>query len=197
MARWVIANDVPSGVATDKPTGTVAPLMRALKADPARQAAGVFVADALEGLWRNDHRTISSVYATAGTLIWAFVDPNVATATAKDGDLIDPDLFLNGTGTLYVCLPLTDEGRLRPVLGGALVCVVAAVYEHHHMARRELPRGEALLIHGNLPPAHVRPLRWRRRQGGPVVGTRWRGLSGLSPKCSTRRDGGEEERTDP
>ncbi len=144
VVRWVIATDVP----TETAPATLPPLMRALRADPdpARQAAGVFVADALEGLWRNDHRTISSVYATARTLIWAFVDPNVAAATGRGGDLIDPDIFLAGTGTLYVCLPLTDEGRLRPVLGGALAAVVAAVYDHHHRAGRELDRRLLLVI---------------------------------------------------
>jgi type IV secretion system protein VirD4 len=125
VVRWVVVSDIPSEAAP----GTVAPLMRALKADsdPARQAAGVFVADALEGLWRNDHRTISSVYATARSLVWAFVDPTVAAAT------------------LYVCLPLIDEGRLRPVLGGALAAVVAAVYDHH-MAGRDLDRRLLLVI---------------------------------------------------
>ncbi|MHB1912827.1 MAG: type IV secretory system conjugative DNA transfer family protein, partial [Acidimicrobiales bacterium] len=144
VVRWVIATDVP----TDKVPGTLPPLMRALRVDPdpARQAAGVFITDALEGLWRNDHRTISSVYATARTLIWAFVDPNVAAATGRGEDLIDPDIFLAGTGTLYVCLPLTDEGRLRPVLGGALAAVVAAVYDHHHRAGRELDRRLLLVI---------------------------------------------------
>jgi type IV secretion system protein VirD4 len=143
VVRWIVSTDVPN----DSAPGCVAPLMRPLKSDahPVRQASGIFVTDALEGLWRNDHRTISSVYATARTLLWAFVDPNVAAATAREGDLIDPGIFLNGAGPLYVCLPLTDEGRRRPVLGGSLAAVVASVYDHH-MAGRDLERRLLLVI---------------------------------------------------
>ena len=67
IVRWVVSTDMP----TDNFVGEVQPLMRALKADgdPERKEAGEFAATVLEGLWRNDHRTVSSVYATARTMV--------------------------------------------------------------------------------------------------------------------------------
>lgn len=67
VVRWVLSTDLPS----ENFVGEVAPLLRALKTDgdPERKAAGQFSAMVLEGLWRNDHRTVSSVYATARTIV--------------------------------------------------------------------------------------------------------------------------------
>ncbi|MHB1910929.1 MAG: hypothetical protein ACYCTI_02610 [Acidimicrobiales bacterium] len=70
--------------------GKVAPLYRALRedADPLRRAAGIFAADVLEGLWRNDHRTISSVYATARTLVWCWAGSQIDAAYGRDAQAI-------------------------------------------------------------------------------------------------------------
>ncbi|MHB1911738.1 MAG: type IV secretory system conjugative DNA transfer family protein [Acidimicrobiales bacterium] len=109
VVGWVVSLDMPS----EASPGKVAPLYRALRedADPLRRAAGVFAADVLEGLWRNDHRTISSVYATARTLVWPWADPIVA-ASAKDKP-IDPGRHRRAAGhRLAVGVP--DRRRLWP-----------------------------------------------------------------------------------
>jgi type IV secretion system protein VirD4 len=127
VTRWVLATDMPAGDFV----GEVAPLLRALKADADRErkAVGEFAATVLEGLWRNDHRTVSSVYATARTLVWPWVDPVVAAATG--GCSIEPAELLDNNGSLYVCIPLADQNRLRPVLGGLLNDVIGVAYERY------------------------------------------------------------------
>ena len=109
--------------------GEVQPLMRALKADgdADRKEAGEFAATVLEGLWRNDHRTVSSVYATARTMVWPWIDPLVAQSTADC--TLDLDWLLEKNNTLYVCIPLNDQHRLRPVLGGLLNDLVGQAFE--------------------------------------------------------------------
>jgi len=98
----------------------------------------------LEGLWRNDHRTISSVYATARTLVWPWADPIVA-ASAKDKP-IDPGELLDESATLYVCVPQSDQNRLRPVLGGVLNYVVAGAYARYLRTGRPLDPPLLLVI---------------------------------------------------
>lgn len=116
VVRWIVATDMP----TDNAPGEVAPILRALRADgdPARKQAGEFGALVIEGLWRNDPRTVSSVYATARTIVWPWIDPLVAEATKAC--TVDLDWLLDGPNTLYICVPVKDQHRLRPVLGGLL-----------------------------------------------------------------------------
>ncbi len=87
IVGWVVGTHMP----IEKNVGQTQPLMRALKADgdPERKAAGEFASLVLEGLWRNDHRTVSGVYATARTMVWPWIDPLVAKATS--GCTIDLD----------------------------------------------------------------------------------------------------------
>ncbi len=125
IVQWVVGNDMP----VDGSVGQVQPLMRALKADgeQSRKKAGEFSTTVLEGLWRNDHRTVSSVYATARTMVWPWIDPLVAEATTNC--TIDLDWLLEKNNTLYVCIPLNDQHRLRPVLGGLLNDLVGQAFE--------------------------------------------------------------------
>ncbi len=140
VVRWVVSTDMP----VEGYVGEVPPLLRALKneIDPDRQAAGKWAAEVLEGLWRNDHRTVSSVYATARTMVWPWVDPKVAQVTASCG--INLDWLLAGNNTLYVCMPLNDEDRLRPVLGGLLNDLVGQAFERH--VRTNKPLDPPLLL---------------------------------------------------
>src|SRR3546814_20613291 len=80
VVRWVLSTDMP----VEGFVGEVPPLIRALKADaePARKAAGQFASMVLEGLWRNDARPVSSVYAPTRTLVWPLFHP-LATPSAQ------------------------------------------------------------------------------------------------------------------
>jgi type IV secretion system protein VirD4 len=140
VVRWVVSVDTP----TDGVAGEVAPLLRALRsdADPQRKVVAAFVAQSLEGLWRNDHRTVSSVYTTARTVVWPWVNPLVA-ATAAD-TTISTEWLLSGAHSLYVAIPLADQDRLRPVLGGLLNDLVAQVFDR--FVRTNRPLDPPLLI---------------------------------------------------
>jgi len=134
VVRWVVSVDTP----TDGAAGEVAPLLRALQsdADPDRQAAAAFAAQTLEGLWRNDHRTVSSVYTTARTVVWPWVNPVVANTATET--TVTADWLLSGANSLYVAIPLADQERLRPVIGGLLNDLVAQVYDRFIRTNRPL-----------------------------------------------------------
>lgn len=140
VVRWVLSTDMP----VEGFVGEVPPLIRALKADadPSRKEAGQFASMVLEGLWRNDARTVSSVYATARTMVWPWVDPLVTAASA--GSTIDLDWLMSGPNTLYVCAPVADQHRLRPVLGGMLNDLVGQAFERY--VRTNQPLDPPLLI---------------------------------------------------
>ncbi|HEV2811111.1 MAG TPA: type IV secretory system conjugative DNA transfer family protein [Acidimicrobiales bacterium] len=142
VVRWVVGTDVPGeGFA-----GEVQPLVRALKGDgeAQRKEAGRFATTVLEGLWRNDHRTVSSVYATGRTMVWPWIDPLVARSTASC--TIDLDWLLEKNNTLYVCIPLNDQHRLRPVLGGLLNDLVGQAFEHFVQTNKPLDPPLLLVI---------------------------------------------------
>ncbi len=140
IVGWVVGTDVPG----ENFVGEVQPLMRALKADgdPGHKEAWKFATTVLEGLWRNDHRTVSSVYATARTMVWPWIDPLVARSTASC--TIDLDWLLEKNNTLYVCIPLNDQHRLRPVLGGLLNDLVGQAFER--FVRTNKPLDPPLLL---------------------------------------------------
>jgi type IV secretion system protein VirD4 len=140
VVRWIVATDMP----TDDAPGEVAPLLRALRADgdPVRKQAGEFGALVIEGLWRNDPRTVSSVYATARTIVWPWIDPLVAEATK--GCTIDLQWLLDGSNTLYICVPIKDQHRLRPVLGGLLNDLMNQAFDR--FVRANEPLDPALLV---------------------------------------------------
>lgn len=140
VVRWIVATDMP----TDNAPGEVAPILRALRADgdPVRKQAGEFGALVIEGLWRNDPRTVSSVYATARTIVWPWIDPLVAEATKAC--TVDLNWLLNGPNTLYICVPVKDQHRLRPVLGGLLNDLMSQAFDRF-VATNE-PIDPALLV---------------------------------------------------
>ena len=74
--------------------------------------------------------------------MWPWVDPKVAEVTASCS--INLDWLLAGNNTLYVCMPLNDEDRLRPVLGGLLNDLVGQAFERH--VRTNKPLDPPLLL---------------------------------------------------
>ncbi|MGI8948842.1 MAG: type IV secretory system conjugative DNA transfer family protein, partial [Ornithinimicrobium sp.] len=140
IVRWVVGTDMPG----EGFVGEVQPLVRALKGDgdAGPKEAGEFATTVLEGLWRNDHRTVSSVYATARTMVWPWIDPLVARSTASC--TIDLDWLLEKNNTLYVCIPLNDQHRLRPVFGGLLNDLVGQAFER--FVRTNQPLDPPLLL---------------------------------------------------
>ena len=87
-------------------------------------------------------RVRSSVFTTAETVLQAYEDPMVLdSAMAPE---ITPDRLLDGgAGTLYICAPLHEQDRLRPVLSALVAQVLHVAYER--AARRGRPLERPLL----------------------------------------------------
>jgi type IV secretion system protein VirD4 len=93
------------------------------------QAAGVEAAiAAAEASWGREQRTRSSVFTTAETILAAFADPAVATS-AEQAD-IQPEQLLDGDAhSLYICAPLHEQDRLRPLFTALVQHVLVTAYE--------------------------------------------------------------------
>lgn len=93
------------------------------------QATGVEAAiAAAEATWRREERTRSSVFTTAETILAAFSDPAVATS-AEQADIALERLLDGGTHTLYICAPLHEQERLRPLFTALVQHVLVTAYE--------------------------------------------------------------------
>lgn len=109
--------------------------------------------DALYAIWTLDQRTRASAYATTQTLLGAWTDPGVA--SASEYEELDLAWLLRGANTLYICAPLHHQQRLAPVFGGLLGDLVNQAYEH--VNRTNTPLRPTLLV---LDEAANTPMRW-------------------------------------
>ena len=124
VVKWVLELDRPDD---DGGNGTLAPLVRLLTdhedettASEARQVQGW-----LQGQWKTDPRTTSSVYATARDAVWPWANPKIA-ATADTCD-VTLDWLLEKANTLYVCAPLGNN-RLGLVFAALLQDLVEQAF---------------------------------------------------------------------
>jgi type IV secretory pathway TraG/TraD family ATPase VirD4 len=144
--------------------------------DPGHMEARRFATTVLEGLWRNDQRTVSSVYATARTMVWPWIDPLVARSTASC--TINIDWLLKKNNTLHVCIPLSDQHRLRPVLGELLNDLVGQAFERFVRTNKPLEPPLLLVID---EAATLRPDQlpsWAALSGfGVRLVTAWRSIA--------------------
>lgn len=93
-----------------------------LEAEGVREALAAAAAS-----WKREDRAKSSVYTTTETVLSAFADPVVA-ASAEVCDII-PEQLLDGPNTLYICSPLHEQARLRPLFTSLVQHVLAVAYE--------------------------------------------------------------------
>ena len=85
--------------------------------------------DALAAIALWDDRTRGSVYATAQTVLNAYVDPGVLTS-AMSSDLRADRLLDGGSHTAYLCAPAHEQRRLRPLFATLVQEIIAHVYSH-------------------------------------------------------------------
>jgi type IV secretion system protein VirD4 len=103
-------------------TGTIEEIAQILTAS---RASGADVAlDVLLGLQDRDSRYRSSVIATLETALDPWLEPSVAHATTRRGD-ISADWLLGGRNTLYLTAPAYDQHRL----GGLFTALINSVIE--------------------------------------------------------------------
>lgn len=117
--------------------------------EPLRALSHAGEADALQAFAatiNREDRTRSSAYTTAETVLAAFADPGVlATTTATP--VIDPDRLLDGgSHTLYVCGPLHEQARLRPLFTALIEQTVARIYDRANRTTSRLAKPLLLVI---------------------------------------------------
>ena len=93
-----------------------------------------------------EERTRSSAYTTAETVLAAFADPGVLNATNRT-PVIDPDRLLDGGNhTLYVCGPLHEQARLRPLFTALIEQTIARIYDRANRTDSRLTKPLLLVI---------------------------------------------------
>jgi type IV secretion system protein VirD4 len=93
-----------------------------------------------------EERTRSSAYTTAETVLAAFADPGVLTTTTRQPS-IDPDRLLDGGNhTLYICGPLHEQARLRPLFTALIEQTIARIYDRANRPTDRLPKPLLLVI---------------------------------------------------
>jgi type IV secretion system protein VirD4 len=93
-----------------------------------------------------EERTRSSAYTTAETVLAAFADPGVLATTTRQ-PAIDPDRLLDGGNhTLYICGPLHEQARLRPLFTALIEQTVARIYDRANRTADRLTKPLLLVI---------------------------------------------------
>jgi type IV secretion system protein VirD4 len=93
-----------------------------------------------------EDRTRSSAYTTAETVLAAFADPGVLSTTTRE-PRIDPDRLLDGGNhTLYICGPLHEQARLRPLFTALIEQTVARIYDRANRPGDRLTKPLLLVI---------------------------------------------------
>ena len=116
--------------------------------EPLRALHSTHQLDALQAFTASinrEERTRSSAYTTAETVLAAFTDPGVL-ATTTQQPAIDPERFLDGgRHTIYICGPLHEQARLRPLFTALIEQTISHIYDRaNHQDRR--PAKPLLLV---------------------------------------------------
>lgn len=128
-------------------SGEVAEVLDALEAAGAREALR-----AAQASFSREERQLSSVYATAETVVAAFGDPAVAASTVRH-DITAARLLDGGTGTLFLVAPAHEQERLRPVFVAVLRCILeGAVARASRTGRLDPPLLVVLDEAANIAP---------------------------------------------
>jgi len=96
--------------------------------DQLRESAAVDAERAYLATQNREERQRSSVYTTAEMIVGAFADPDVIAETSGS-DYSPAALLDGGANTLYLCAPLHEQERLRPVFSMLVQELMASVYE--------------------------------------------------------------------
>jgi type IV secretory pathway TraG/TraD family ATPase VirD4 len=115
-------------------------------------------ADVLEGLARAPERTVSSICATASSVLSVYNSASALDASARPN--FDPALFVRSGDSVYVVAPSIQQDRLAPLVVGLLEDIRHAAYAN----RRAMPIGLvprpvfwALDEAANIAPIHGLP----------------------------------------
>jgi type IV secretion system protein VirD4 len=104
----------------------------------ARSGDGAVPTDLLAGILTTDEREQSGIWSTASGVLAAYRSPGALAST--EGPLLDPDGFLAGPHTLYVCAPAAQQQPLAPLVVAMLSQLRDAAYRRSaRRATRDIP----------------------------------------------------------
>ena len=82
----------------------------------------LYALENLESMWKTDARYQGSVLGTLSTVLDAWQEPTVAQATTLAD--ITPEWLCEGSNTLYIVAPASQQRRLQNLFGGLLVHMI-------------------------------------------------------------------------
>ena len=188
VVRWV----------DDQETIEVLDALESAGADDAMRAA--------HATWRRDERQRSAVYTTAETVVDVFADPAVARSAdpracaitagrlwpslGSPGEIqIEPACLPGSMDTIYLCAPVTEQRRLRPLFATLVNQVVTAAFEMSN--RNGAPLDPPLLVvldeAANIAPvAELDELAATAAGHGVQLVTVWQDFSQISARYGPR-----------
>jgi type IV secretion system protein VirD4 len=110
------------------------------------QAREVDALQAFAASINREDRSRSSAYTTTETVLAAFADPAVLTTTTRQPAITPDGLLDGGTHTLYVCGPLHEQARLRPLFTALIEETINAVYQRANRPDTRLRKPLLLVI---------------------------------------------------
>jgi type IV secretion system protein VirD4 len=184
VADWVMTQDRPG----ERGSGEVHTALVHLQANPHTKAELEAARRAIHAIWALEDKTLSSVYATAQTVIWPWADPGVARAAERPN--ITLEWLTAGANTAYLCAPIEDQKRLAPAFGGLLNDLIKAVYLR--VTRTGKPLDPPLLIvideAGNIPLRSLPEYASTLAGLGVVLVTVWQSLAQLEAAHGRQAD---------
>jgi type IV secretion system protein VirD4 len=117
--------------------------------EPIRILSQAGEADALQAFAatiNREERSHSSAYTTTETVLAAFNDPGVQATTTRQPAMTPDQLLDGGNHTLYVCAPLDDQERLRPLFTALIEETVHTVYRRANHPDTRLSKSLLLVI---------------------------------------------------
>lgn len=151
---------------------------------------------ALRAVLGRDERQRSAVFTTAETVIDAFADPDIASsepdrfsAGSGTGGEIDPGRLLDGSGTLYLCAPASDQARIRSLFATLTGEIVKEAYRRSMQSGRGLDPPLLILLDeaANIAPlAELDVLASTAAGHGVQLVTVWQDLSQLNARYGQR-----------
>lgn len=151
-------------------------------------AGDVDAVQAFAATINREDRSRSSAYTTTETVLAAFSDPAVLTTTTIHPAFTPQRLLDGGNHTLYVCGPLHEQARLRPLFTALIEETVHAVYHRANRPDTRLVKPLLLVIDeaANIAPLpDLAQLASTARGVGIQLVTVWQDFAQLQARYGT------------
>jgi type IV secretion system protein VirD4 len=152
------------------------------------QANEIDALQAFAATINREDRSRSSAYTTTETVLAAFADPAVLTTTTTQPTITPDQLLDGGSHTLYICGPLHEQARLRPLFTALIEETINAVYQRANRPDTRLRKPLLLVIDeaANIAPLpDLAQLASTARGVGIQLVTVWQDFAQLQARYGT------------